>query len=124
MPSCVASSRTQRCGSCISARSASLRPRSSCPLTGHEVLISKTAVRQLDKLERVVAERIRRKLRVLEEDPFRSRPGADLRLLWGDDEPPLYRLRVGDYRILYFVVGRQVRITEVLHRSQAYRGLD
>jgi len=93
-------------------------------LTGHEVLISKTAVRQLDKLERVVAERIRRKLRVLEEDPFRSRPGADLRLLWGDDEPPLYRLRVGDYRILYFVVGRQVRITEVLHRSQAYRGLD
>ena len=93
-------------------------------MTGHEVLISKTDVRQLDQLERVVAERIRRKLRVLEEDPFRSRPGADLRLLWGDDEPPLYRLRVGDYRILYFVVGRQVRITEVLHRSQAYRGLD
>ena len=93
-------------------------------MTGHEVLISKTAARQLDKLERLIAERIRRKLQVLEDDPFRSRPGADVRLLWGDDEPPLYRLRVGDYRVLYFVVGREVRITEVLHRSQAYRGLD
>ena len=93
-------------------------------MTGHEVLISKTAARQLDRLDRSVAERIRRKLRVLEEDPFRSRPGADLRLLWEDDEPPLYHLRIGDYRVLYFVVGKEVRITEVLHRSQAYRGLD
>ena len=93
-------------------------------MTGHDVLISKTAARQLDKLERLIAKRIRRKLQVLEEDPVRSRPGADIRLLWGDDEPPLYRLIVGDYRILYFVVGKEVRGTEVLHRSQAYRGLD
>jgi len=93
-------------------------------LTGHKVLVSKSAARQLERLERKAAQRVRGKLRVLEDDPFRNRPGADIRLLWGDDDPPLYRLRVGDYRILYFVAGKEVRVTEVLHRSQAYRGLD
>lgn len=63
-------------------------------------------------------------MRVLGEDPFRPRPGADIRLLWAHDDPPLYRLRVGDYRVLYFVLEREVRETEILHRSQAYRGLD
>ena len=93
-------------------------------MTGHDVLISKTTARQLDKLERLIAKRIRRKLQVLEEDPVRSRPGADIRLLWGTTSPRSYRLRVGDTMILYFVVGKEVRVTEVLHRSQAYRGLD
>jgi mRNA-degrading endonuclease RelE of RelBE toxin-antitoxin system len=36
----------------------------------------------------------------------------------------LYRLRVGDYRVLYFVLEGSVRVTEILHRSKAYRGLD
>jgi len=93
-------------------------------LTRREVLLSRTAARQLDRLDREVTDRIRRKLRALGEDPFRPRPGADIRLLWGHDDPPLYRLRVGDYRVLYFVAGDKVRVTEVLHRSQAYRGLD
>jgi mRNA-degrading endonuclease RelE of RelBE toxin-antitoxin system len=61
---------------------------------------------------------------VIGEDPFRLRPGADIRPLWAHDEPPLYRLRVSDYRVLYFVVANEVRVTEVAHRSQAYRSLD
>lgn len=71
-----------------------------------------------------MARRIREKVRILAEDPFRAHPGADIRLLWGHDDPPLYRLRVGDYRVLYFVLETEVRVTEILHRSQAYRGLD
>jgi len=60
----------------------------------------------------------------LEDDPMTARTGADLRLLWGHDDPPLYRLRAGDYRVLYFVLPSEVRVTEVVHRSQAYRGLE
>ena len=89
-----------------------------------EVFLSKTAMRQLERLRRDIADRIRKKLRVLEEDPLRARPGADIRLLWAYDEPQLYRLRVGDHRTLYFVMEKEVRVTEVLHRSQAYRGVD
>ena len=88
-----------------------------------EVLLSRTTTRQLEKLGRDVSERIRHKLRVLEQDPFRARPGADIRLFWGYDEPQLYRLRVGDYRILYFVLDKEVKVTEILHRSKANRGL-
>ena len=71
-----------------------------------------------------MAQRIREKLKAIAEDPFHARPGADIRLLWGHDDPPLYRLRVGDYRVLYFVLEGEIRVTEVLHRSQAYRGID
>ncbi len=93
-------------------------------MTKREVLVSRTAVRELDRLPGDAARRIRAKLTVLAEDPFHARAGADIRLLWGQDDPPLYRLRVGDYRILYFVLAKEVRVTEILHRSKAYRGVD
>lgn len=93
-------------------------------MTKREILLSRTATRQLERLPTPAAARIREKLKVLAEDPFTPRPGADIRLLWGHDEPPLYRLRVGDYRVLYFVLKADVRVTEILHRSQAYRGMD
>lgn len=93
-------------------------------MTKRKVLLSKTARRQLDRLPRDANRRIREKLRVLEDDAIRPRPGADIRPLWGHDDPPLYRLRVGDYRVLYFVLPEEVRITEIVHRSQGYRGLD
>jgi mRNA interferase RelE/StbE len=93
-------------------------------LTKRSVLLSRTAQRQLERLPQDASRRLRSKLAVLAEDPFHRRPGADLRLLWGQDDPPLYRLRVGDYRVLYFILEEEVRITEILHRSQAYRGLD
>lgn len=93
-------------------------------MTRRDILLSRTAVRELERLPGDAARRIRTKLTVLAEDPFHARPGADIRLLWGQDEPPLFRLRVGDYRVLYFVLEKEVRVTEILHRSQAYRGVD
>ena len=44
--------------------------------------------------------------------------------MWGHDDSPLYHLRTGDYHILAFVLEKDVRVTEILHRFQAYRGLD
>lgn len=93
-------------------------------MTKREVLLSRTALRQLERLPGEARRRIQSRLEVLVDDPFHSRPGADIRLLWGQEEPPLFRLRVGDYRILYFVLATEVRVTEVLHRSRAYRGVD
>lgn len=93
-------------------------------MTRRRVLLSKTAVRQLERLPATAARRIRARVKVLEDDPVRPRPGADIRPLWAHDDPPLYRLRVGEYRVLYFILPAEVRITEIVHRSQAYRGLD
>ena len=63
-------------------------------------------------------------MEALGNNPVRPRPGADIRSLWTDDDPLMYRLRVGDYRVLSFVLPREVCVTEIVHRSKAHRGLD
>lgn len=36
----------------------------------------------------------------------------------------VYRIRVGDYRIVYEVVGNEVKIIAVSHRKEVYRDLN
>lgn len=84
------------------------------------VTLSETAIRQLRKLPKDERARIARALRVLEEDPFRARPKADIRVLEGT-EPRKYRIRVGEYRAVYAVVGSDVKIVEVFTRGRGYR---
>jgi mRNA interferase RelE/StbE len=68
--------------------------------------------------------RIKDTLSNLEDDPFRKRSGSDIKKLVTPDEPPLYRLRIGDYRAIYFVVEYEVKITEIIHRSKGYKWLE
>ncbi len=84
------------------------------------VTLSETAVRQLRKVPSEQRNRIVRGLRVLEEDPFRPRPKADIRPIEGTD-PRKYRIRIGEYRAVYAVVGRDVKILEVFTRGRGYR---
>ncbi len=84
------------------------------------VTLSETAVRQLRKLEKTDRDRIVRALRALAEDPFRPRPKADIRILEGTD-PRKYRLRIGEYRAVYAVIGSEVRVIEVFARGRGYR---
>ena len=86
----------------------------------YRVTLSETAARQLRTLEKVDRERIVRGLRVLEENPVRPRPKADIRPLEGTD-PKKFRLRVGDYRAVYAVVGSEVKVIEVFARGRGYR---
>ena len=89
-----------------------------------KILLSKTAASQLGKLENETRERIKTCLKNLEVDPFLRRSGADIKRLFTIEEPPLYRLRVGDYRVIYFVVNDDVKITEIIHRSKGYKWLE
>ncbi len=84
------------------------------------ITLSETAVRQLRKLPKDKRARIARALRVLEKDPFRARPKADIRVLEGT-EPRKYRIRVGDYRAVYAVMGSEVKIVEIFTRGRGYR---
>ena len=90
----------------------------------YEVLLSATAKGQLNDLPADHRRRVVTALQRLGEDPFAPRPGADIRKLWQEGDLPMYRLRIGTYRVLYFVVGREVRVTRVARRPVAYRGLD
>ena len=93
-------------------------------MTKYSVLLSQTAVSQLSLLNTKQKKRIKDSLAKLEEDPFRKRSGSDIKKLMTPDEPPLYRLRIGDHRAIYFVVENKVKVTEIIHRSKGYKWLE
>ena len=75
------------------------------------------AVRDLKALDRQVRARIANRIDALAENPYPQ----GIKKLEGEDE--LYRLRVGDYRILYQVKAKTllVLIVGIGHRRDVYR---
>ncbi len=97
---------------------------SSLHLTKYKVLLSQTAVSQLSLLDEKQTDRIIEALRTLETHPFQRRSGSDVKKLVSSGDPPLFRLRIGDYRAIYFVVEYEVKVTEIIHRSKGYKWLE
>jgi len=93
-------------------------------LTKFEVLVSEIAINQLNSLETTIKNRIIKNMKQLLENPFEKRPNADIKQLSGLRKRTFYRLRAGDYRIIYSIDSNKVKITEVLHRKNAYKWLD
>jgi mRNA interferase RelE/StbE len=83
----------------------------------YAVDLKPAAVRDLRKLPEDVRRRIALRIDALATDP--TPPGAE-RL---EGEPNLFRLRVGDYRILYQVDRRRrsVLVARLGHRREVYR---
>jgi len=75
------------------------------------------AQRDFKSLDGSVRGRIKQRIDSLAENPFPS----GIKKIEGEDE--LYRLRVGDYRILYQVKGKLllVLIVRIGHRREIYR---
>ncbi len=86
----------------------------------NSVLVSGTFQRQFRALPASVKRRVRAALKQLEDDPVTKRPKVDIKAL-RDTSPPKHRLRVGDYRIIYRVDGKVVRVIEVFRRGRGYR---
>ncbi len=83
---------------------------------GYDVVLSQHADRQLTKLPPDIQVRLTRRLRELASEP-RGRGVTALQGLKG-----AYRVRVGDYRIVFEVVDaeRRVKVQAVGHRRQVY----
>ena len=83
----------------------------------YALLIKRSAERDLRRLPRTLLERISERILALREDP---RPHG-VRKLVGALEG--WRIRVGDYRILYQIDddAQTVTIVRVKHRRQVYR---
>lgn len=82
----------------------------------YSVILKDSAERELDRLPSALHARIVQKLRSLESTP---RPSG-VKKLQGHQG---YRIRVGDYRILFEVDDRQrlVYVYSVAHRKEVYR---
>lgn len=82
-----------------------------------ELRVSQSAFRSLKKAPRDIAQRIRQKLDELAADPFNT---PNVRKLTGH---PGYRLRVGEWRVLYLVEKQAlvIQVIEIGHRKEIYR---
>lgn len=81
-----------------------------------EVRLSRRAAKELDSLEPSVRSRIILRLEELEGNPF---PSDRVKVKGWEDT---YRLRVGDYRVLYEVMTEEglVLVEKIDHRKKVY----
>lgn len=82
----------------------------------YAVYLKRSAEKELDRLPKEVYDRIIKRLISLRDNP---RPHGTKKL-YGQEE---YRVRVGDYRILYVIHEKEkrVEIISVAHRKEVYR---
>jgi len=89
-----------------------------------EIRLHPEAARFLDGLNLKTKKRIKDSLHQLREDSVRSRPKADIKKLKGTKgRTDLYRLRVGEYRIIYGIEDRIIWVTDIFQRGRGYRGI-
>lgn len=80
-----------------------------------EVVIKKSAVKDFKKINEPYKSTIKAKIQSLESFPDIQQ----IKQLKNHD--PKYRLRVGDYRILFDVTQTQVIVARILHRKESYQ---
>ena len=85
-------------------------------MKGYTVLLKRSAEKELDSLPEITHDRIIDRLLSLQENP---RPNNAKKLRGRDG----YRIRAGDYRILYAVddSARKIEVYSIGHRKDIYR---
>ncbi len=76
--------------------------------------LRKSAIKDLKKIDRKHRQRIHTRILELENFP----DTANVKRL--TDFEPAYRLRVGDYRILFDLFENSIEIGRILHRKESY----
>jgi mRNA interferase RelE/StbE len=84
-----------------------------------DVFIHGSAQKFLDKIEKKTQAAIKEQLKKLAENPYSTQP--DIKKLKGlKNKPDLFRLRIGEYRVIYFVEENSILITEIMARKKGY----
>ena len=90
----------------------------------YEVKLHREVAKTLERMSPQLRSRLIRGLRALEANPYESRAGADIARLRGiKGRDDLFRLRIGDYRVIYAVVAGIIYVTDIFHRGKGYRQL-
>ena len=87
----------------------------------YQVLIHRKAQDYYMSLPAETQKRLKNALLELAKDPLTPRTKADLKKLSGTKgRKPAYRLRVGDYRVIYDIDESNVYVTMIFHRGKGY----
>lgn len=86
-------------------------------MTDYTVTFARTARKDLESLDRAIAKRVLSRIEALAEEP---RPSGCRKLVGANN---LWRIRVGDYRVIYSVDDRRhlIDVAVIRHRRDAYR---
>lgn len=79
------------------------------------IIYSKQAKKQIQSMDKKTATRIINAINNL--------PNGDIKSLQGKDVPPLFRLRIGKYRIIYFIDNQSYKILKIDVRGDVYKDL-
>ena len=79
----------------------------------HEIIWDEVAIETLEKLETIIHDRIIKKVDELSEDPF----SRDIKKLKGSAH---FRLRIGDYRVIFSIEKNLITILKIGHRKNIY----
>lgn len=84
----------------------------------YRINFTKTATKVLQKMPRNTARLIREKLALIASDPHAKHPNAKKL-----QDRPGYRLRVGDWRVIYEIQNKQfvILVLKVAPRGEVYR---
>ena len=87
----------------------------------YQVKLHREVAKTLSGMSPQLRCRIVEKLHLLEENPYEPRPGVDIARLKGTrGRADLFRMRVGDHRVIYAVDGEVVYVTDLFHRGKGY----
>lgn len=83
----------------------------------YTITFARSARKELEALDASIVNRIFQKIEMLAEEP---RPSGCLKLTGEED---LWRIRIGDYRVLYTINDKRklVDVIAVRHRREAYQ---
>jgi len=81
----------------------------------YKIAFKKSVARDLKKIDRVQTDRILRKI----EDELQMK--ADTFPVLTGKFSGLRKFRVGDYRVIYSIIGEMALILRISHRREAYR---
>jgi mRNA interferase RelE/StbE len=84
-----------------------------------EIFLHESAEKFLSELDKKIQKNIKDHLKKLSEDPHSKR--LDIKKLKGlHNRPDVFRLRVGEYRMIYLISDNKIWITEIIRREGAY----
>ena len=90
---------------------------------GYRVLVSKTFQQKFYQTQKIFQNKIRNALKELQNDPYSPRPNCDIKPL-KDTKPKKHRLRVSNYRIIYIVEQKKIKVIDLIKREIGYNRLD
>jgi mRNA interferase RelE/StbE len=101
--------------------------RNQCVSNVHislEIRLHPDAAKYLAGLDSAIKERLKARIKELELNPFKSHSSLDIKKLKGTKKRcDLYRLKVGDYRVIYAVENNTVLVFEIIPREKGYSWL-